>query len=168
MSEDSVLWITDRDKLYETRHYNDFVLSMSEGMVRQIVPYWEQQERAMYTDATKMMKEGSKYAMAGNWKEAAIAWGTAFENENSDQKHKAKMATNIALANENLDDIENAVTWINIAKDLIKNYRNSDESAYIYWYAKKLSEREKGMNKLKEQLGTAQPTEDAKNNGGQK
>ena len=163
MSEDSIMWLTDQKSVFEAAEYKDFVLRMSEGMVRQIAPHWEKQERILYTDATKLMKEGKKLATAGNWKEAAKMWGAAFDKEDSNNKHKARMASNIALANENIDDIKNALTWINIAKDLIKGNKYDNENIYINWYRKKLLEREKNMSKLKAQLGTNQtPPDDPK------
>lgn len=153
MSQDSVMTlISSKENIYDLEKHKDLILTMSEGMVRQIVPYWEKQERVVYTDATKQMKEAYKLASAGNWAEAAKIWGSAFESTNGSDKYKARIASNIALANENLDDMKNALNWINIATDLTSSNKNTEEATYIKWYKIKLTEREKEMSKLLEQL----------------
>lgn len=153
MSQDSVMAIiSTKDNIYDIENHKDLILTMSEGMVRQIVPYWEKQERVVYSDATKLMKEAHKLASAGNWAEAAKIWGNAFESTNVSDKYKARIASNIALANENLDDIKNALIWINTATDLTASNKNSEEATYIKWYKIKLTEREKELSKLLEQL----------------
>lgn len=159
MSQDSTLWISDSQDEMDISVYRNLALTMSEGMVRQIVPYWEKQERVMYTDGTNLMKEAKKLATANNWAEAAKVWGAAFEREGLHDDYKARIASNIALANESLLDFTNAVTWINIASSFSGKSKYGETNEYVTWYKAKLMEREQGKQKLMEQLSSNEPSE---------
>ncbi len=102
------------------------VLDMADKMVRIFVPYWEKQYRWYYTDEGKTkMKKAQMKAGDNEWKEAAVIWGNLFEEESSDKK-KAKLASNIALANEMLDDVENALNWADISYGLFTKTMDKD------------------------------------------
>jgi hypothetical protein len=45
---------------------------------------------------------------------------------------KAKLASNIALANEMLDDVENALTWAEIAYRLYEEYGNENSGTDLF------------------------------------
>lgn len=152
-SSDSIIWMGDKGiSEYDLGTYEELALQMSEGMVKQLVPYWEQQQRIFYSDGTKLMKEASKYAKAGNWTEAINSWENAFANVDKN-KQKAKIASNIAFGYESTDNIDDAVKWIRIASNLIQTNKNSDEHTYINWYKFKLLQRQQNQDKVLKQLG---------------
>lgn len=132
--------------------YEDFALQASENVLHMLIPYWEQQERYYYLGKSKQMKEAEEYAKDNQWAMAARHWGTAYE-ETDKSKQKAQLAANIALANEYLDDVDNAVTWIRIASNDISEYVNTTEYTYINWYKLRLLERQQSRDKLLEQIG---------------
>lgn len=134
-------------------------LQLAETTTKNLLPYWETQERIYYTDGTKLMKTADSFAKANKWTEAAKTWGAAFEGQ-EDFKQKAKIAANIALANENLGDIPNAVEWIRIASNMLEGDKKSDEALYINWYKIKLLEREKNNPKVLEQMGLEEVKEE--------
>lgn len=160
---DSISWVGDEEVDLAYVH-KKLSAGMAQGVSQQLIPYWETQERAYYTDGTKEMKEAHKQVAEGNWEEAAELWGKAFDKA-QDDKQKAKIAANIALANENLGDIKNAVAWIRLASNLISSSnKNSDEYIYVNWYKVRLLERDKNNPVVLQQLGiaeeeTAKPSE---------
>ena len=151
LASDSIKW-TDSGKFNLLEIYDALTEEMVEGMVAQLIPYWTTEERAYYTDGTKEMKEAHKLVEQGKWEEAAVLWGKAFD-EGKNDKQKARIAANIALANENLDDIENAVVWIGLASDLIGKDSRSEVGEYIKWYKGRLSKREINYPVVLDQLG---------------
>lgn len=152
LTTDSVTWMGDSGTKYDMRPYQELALQLSEGVSRQLIPSWETQERFYYTDGTKLMKTANKHVAKKEWAEAAKVWGAVFEAE-TDNARKAKAAVNIALANENLDDINNAVQWIKIASNTMAGNTNNDLYRYISWYKVKLLERQQDNPKLLDQLG---------------
>lgn len=148
---DSIYWDENTPKK-EIKAYEELALSLSEGTTRLIIPYWETQERFIYTDGTKLMKEAYKYVEKKEWADAAKVWGAAFDAETKNVR-KAKIASNIALANENLDDLTNAVQWIRIASNLIADNKKSEEYSTINWYKVKLLERQQNNPEVLEQMG---------------
>lgn len=124
-------------------------------MVSMFAPYWQEQNRWYYTDGTTKMQEASVKASANRWKDAALIWGEVYETE-KDTLKKAKLASNISLANEMLDDLENALTWINISSDLFNSLKRKDKDEDIMrtsLYKKELTQRISDFQKLDIQEG---------------
>lgn len=156
-ASDSIVWFSDMKN--ESQVFSEMGEVMADGMVKQLMPYWVTQERAYYIDGTKEMKEADKQVQLGHWTEAANLWGEAFDKQ-QDEKQKAKIAVNIALANENLGDIENAVEWIRVASKIIDATKSrGDEYNYINWYKIRLLERERDNPKVLKQLGVEEDNE---------
>lgn len=152
-TKDSTTWIGDPNTTQnEMASYQQLALQLAETTTKNLIPYWETQERIFYTDGTKLMKEANKYAEKGKWADAAKVWGAAYEAQDKNNQ-KAKIAANIALANESLGDIPNAVEWIRIASNMLEGDKKSDEAIYINWYKIKLLEREQNNPVVMEQMG---------------
>lgn len=92
-------------------------LSAATKLEKKLVPYWEEQVRWYYTDGSTQMKYASAAAKKNEWDAALTIWNKLYEKEKSDVK-KAKLASNIALALEMSDNIQEAVEWISIAEEL--------------------------------------------------
>jgi len=139
------------------------VLYTADQMVKMFIPYWEDQNRWYYTDGNTDMKRASVKASGNDWKSAALIWGELYEKEKSVKK-KAKLASNIALANEMIDDVENAVNWAQISFDLFSstygNIHNQDETSvnkdllYTGVYLSELKARLKEFQTLDVQQGS--------------
>ena len=155
--QDTLCW----EALSQNGRYFDFVLisrekalkeavlTVADKMVYMFIPYWQEQNRWYYTDGSTPMKKASAKASANHWKDAAIVWGDIYESEKSTNK-KAKVASNIALANEMLDDLENAQTWLNIADELfaVKQNEKSRDRILINEYKEELKQRTIDSKKL--------------------
>lgn len=156
---DSLTWYEDRQTNAPMDIYQQLALQLAESTTKNLLPYWETQERIYYTDGTKLMKAADELVKKGDWKNAAKTWGAAFDAQEKN-KQKAKTAANIALANENLGDITNAVEWIRIASNMLEGDKNSDEAIYINWYKVKLLEREQNNPKVLNQMGLEEVKEE--------
>lgn len=95
-------------------------LYAADQLVSMFIPHWTQQNRWYYTDGNTKMKEASVKAAGNDWAKAALIWGEIYESEKKPRK-KAKLASNITLANEMIDDLDNALKWADISYDLFKS-----------------------------------------------
>lgn len=119
----------------------------SEAIAKQFTPYWSMQTRAYFSD-----KETESLLAANKWNEARTVWETAYENEKGDAK-KARLAFNIALANEYLDDLDKAVEWMNKAEELLPGNQNATTKSQFILYKEILDRRQLSRAKLKAQIG---------------
>ncbi|GAB6010501.1 DUF6340 family protein [Viscerimonas tarda] len=130
-------------------------LHTADKMVPMFIPYWMEQNRWYYTNSGGKMMKATQYAVANKWKEAALIWGEVYETEESSVR-RAKLASNIALANEMLDDVENAMNWANISYNLFEecfqNHRSTDTDLFrIMAFRDELKRREADFHKLDKQ-----------------
>ncbi len=124
----------------------------ADNLTGAFIPSWKTQERWFFSDSSSEMKEAAKYVAEGKWEAAADIWSALYDKESNKNK-KMKLASNLALANECLDDIDNALAWITSAYDNISQNSKSELSLLIIKYGDILNNREKNKSKLYEQLG---------------
>lgn len=136
---------------FDLGKYKESLLSISDDIVKQLIPYWEQEERILYSDRTENMKVGSYRAKNRNWVEAIDSWKMAFQQAKND-KQKVRAASNIALGYENMDELSSAVKWVRVALNLIQKDKESDEYYYVKWYKDKLYDRYRYHAALLQQL----------------
>ena len=115
------------------------------------IPSWKTSQRWYYSDNSSEMKQATKYVEQGKWLEAADIWGKLYDN--SKPTKKIRLASNIALANESSDDIENAVKWITSAYNMLPEKSRSELAIQVALYKAELDTRLKNIPKLNEQLG---------------
>jgi len=117
------------------------------------IPYWSKEERWYYSDSSSEMKKASEYAQQYKWAEAASAWGNLYEKEEKPVK-RARLAFNIALANECMNDIDNALIWNKTATEILAEVKHTDFHKHVQEQQKILTDRKKQQLKLQEQYGT--------------
>lgn len=144
---DSILSIAKNDSIAEL----NLVLGLADKSTKLLIPFWQTQERSIYTDATKYMKEASKLASENKWAEAAKVWEENIDKPSVDYK-KARIACNIALANENMGNIEGALVWINKAMNYFGEKQSGDDYTRLKWYKNQLEQRTETMSRLQKQL----------------
>jgi hypothetical protein len=134
---------------------NSLVTEMSivsaDKITGNFIPSWKTSQRWYYSDNSSEMKQAAKYVEQGKWPEAAGIWGGLYDD--SKPTKKMRLAFNIALANESLDDIENAVKWITTAFEMLPEKSRSELVLQIALYKAELEARLKNRSKLNEQLG---------------
>ncbi|GAB6009323.1 DUF6340 family protein [Dysgonomonas reticulitermitis] len=128
-------------------------IKAADNLTGAFIPSWKTQARWFFSDSSSEMKKAAKYVAEGKWEEAADIWSALYDKESNKNK-KIKLASNLALANECLDDIDNALAWISIAFEQLPQNKNSSELALLtFGYREILNKREKNKSKLYEQLG---------------
>lgn len=151
--EEAVNWSRLKNNVNEI---NALVTEMAtvgaDKLTSHLIPSWKSALRWYYSDNSSDMKQAAKFAAQGKWEEAATVWGRLYDIE-SKQTKKARLASNIALANECLDDIENAKYWVDISYELLPNKSRSELSIQVVLYKKELILRENNIPKLHKQLG---------------
>ncbi len=106
----------------------DVSIKAADDVTSIFVPSWKTQDRWFYSDNSKEQKEAILLVKNGKWQEAAEIWGELFEKE-TNRKKKIRLASNIALANESLDDVDNALNWINTPSPRFSTAGNHDRSS---------------------------------------
>ena len=85
------------------------------------VPYWSEDRRWFYKNFSSDWKQGTAYAVAEKWKEAAEVWEPLYA-KTKNWKQRAKLASNIALCNEITGDFEKAVNYAELSYSLYKEF----------------------------------------------
>ena len=127
-----VKYITYNDSLFLFKEIPEGVLHNLSIMVgnqaaKCVVPTWQTVERVLFVSQGARMQEAAGYAANRRWKNAESIWITEFE-KNTKPVNKAKIAFNIAVANEMQDKLEPALEWVLKAKDYFKNSNTDIEN----------------------------------------
>jgi hypothetical protein len=135
---------------------NSLIMEISlvgaDKLTSNFIPSWRTTQRWYYSDNSSEMKQAAKYARQGKWREAADIWSKLYDD--GKPAKKIRLASNIALANECLDDIENAAKWITLAFDMLPEKSRSELAIQVIAYKRDLDTRLNDIPKLNKQLGT--------------
>lgn len=135
---------------------NNLITEMSvvgaDKLTGKFIPSWQTQQRWYYSNSSSKMKEADILVKQSKWTEAADIWNNLYQQEKN-KKKKIRLAFNIALANEYLDDTENALSWIKSAYNLLPENKDDDLSLQVMKYRQILEKRENTMPVLYKQLG---------------
>lgn len=89
---------------------------MAEKIADSLAPYWTNELRWYFSD----VKAANKKITENNWAEALALWQSAYDKETKNDKKKARLASNIALAYELSDDLKDAIRWITTSCELFE------------------------------------------------
>jgi hypothetical protein len=157
--ESEVTWNNLRNNIPEI---NDLVAEITmraaDRLTGSLIPSWKTENRWYYSDNSGDMKKAANLAATGKWQDAADIWGALYDKEKSINK-KIRLASNIALANEYLDDLDNALDWVNLAYHMLPDKSKSDLAKQVAFYRILLEKRENSINKLYQQLGIDVPAD---------
>lgn len=123
-----------------TIHYADMLTDY-------FIPKWETEERIIFHEYSDNVNRAKPFIQKGAWAGAALIWEEEFE-----QNKKAKFASNIALANEFTDNLDEAYKWAKTANEFLSKKNKSDYAQYIRDYRKHLEGRLKKAPILLRQL----------------
>jgi Family of unknown function (DUF6340) len=134
------------DKALLKKGLNATVVQTADMVSDKLVPQWETKDRWYYLYPNDDMTAAASYVNRSEWVKAAKIWGRLYDEENNEVK-LSKLASNIALANEMTDDVQNALNWINIAKEHAAKLSRSDRER-LNSYEKQLKSRLEEFKKL--------------------
>ena len=116
---------------------------------RALVPYWSPATRQYFDGENVTVRDAGVNVRKGNWERARELWQKAYSSTGS-KKKQARLAYNLALASEMLDDIEGAERWVNEAYE--KAAEGSDLHYAAKLYKRQVEERKQQISLLKAQM----------------
>ena len=108
---------------------------------KRFIPTWKTVDRMLFTGYDARMQEATSYAANHQWANAESLWITEFEKKTK-QADKAKIAFNLAVANEMQDKLDIAWNWVQKAKEQMKNGNTNNPSQEMALMDKYISELE--------------------------
>lgn len=151
--EGSADWSIRKSKMSEINGLvSEISVKAADNLTSAFIPSWSNQPRWYFTGSSSEMKKATALVLENNWAEAADVWSLLYDKE-TDRDKKIKLASNLALANECLDDIENASAWATVAFDLLPDRSKSELAMLTAQYKRILSDRVLKKSKLYKQLG---------------
>lgn len=106
---------------------------IADMLIDSFIPKWETQGRVYHTEYPNPSELEVKFMDANKWRNAAILWEEKFHKEKQ-WKKKVKYASNVALSYENIDDVESALKWINLAYEQLPPKNKSELAKQIEYY----------------------------------
>lgn len=88
----------------------------AEKIADSLAPYWSSELRWYFGD----VKAANKKITANDWAGALAMWQAEYNEEEKNEKKKARLASNIALAYELSDNLKEALKWITISERLFE------------------------------------------------
>lgn len=145
---DSLEWnvdeiISDQDLLKEAASFSAYILS------KELVPHWSTADRYYFSGGSSNMRDAAVFVKEHNWQRAAEIWKSVFDGSKSDNT-KMKAAFNLALSSEMTGQMEEALRWMEEAKQRIKE--GSQEDAIWKIYNVQLQKRNEDYMKLNAQM----------------
>ncbi len=89
-------------------------------------PFWTDDKRWLYTSVLSDWKRATSYALADRWEAAADEWLPLFAKEKR-WKHKARLASNLALYYEVTGNFSKAIEFAERAHTILKAHRPVDD-----------------------------------------
>ena len=89
------------------------------------IPTWKTVDRILFTGYNARMQEAASYAANRKWTNAESIWSVELE-KTTKPLDKAKIAFNIAVANEMQDKFDPALEWAQKAKEYLKNVNQNN------------------------------------------
>jgi tetratricopeptide (TPR) repeat protein len=120
------------------------------------LPMWIQVDRYIFTNSSARMSEANSYAKAQKWLEAESIWKTEYDKKTK-PIDQARIALNMAVANEMQDQLHEAIAWAEKALQQLKttgSSHHSDEKSWAKSYIEELNKRIQKNRLLDLQLGT--------------
>jgi len=108
---------------------------------QRFIPTWKTEERALFRGYNARMQEATSYAANHQWANAELIWTTELEMKTK-PVDKAKIAFNLAVANEMQDRIGSAYVWVQKAKEHLENVNQNKNSKQIELTNKYISDLE--------------------------
>ena len=123
------------------------------GLCRQMVPYWTTADRLYYNGGTVEMRDAGVYVKEHNWEQACEQWKQLYDRSKA-KGMKFRAAFNLALGNEMLGDLQEALNWLKKSRALIDT--GSDEERIVKFYESQLEQRTRDLMYLNTQMGRFQ------------
>ena len=140
--------IVEGDSTFFFKEIPEFMLSelsrtLGSRAAMCFIPTWNTVDRMFFKGFNSRMQEAAGYAANRKWADAESLWINEL-GKKTNSVDKAKIAYNLATANEMQDKLETALRWAQNAKDYLKNAdpnKNSQETELTDKYIAELERR---------------------------
>ena len=105
------------------------------------IPTWKTEDRMLFRGYNARMQEAVGYAANSQWKKAESLWMTEL-GKKTKPVDKAKIAFNLATANEMQDKLDSAYVWVQKSKEYMGNANQNKNSPEIEFTDKYISDLE--------------------------
>ena len=105
------------------------------------IPTWKTVDRIIFTGYNARMQEAASYATSRKWENAESLWTIEF-GKRTKPVDRAKIAFNLAVANEMQDKLDAAWDWVQKAKEQLENAKEYDDSQEMKFTNKYISDLE--------------------------
>ena len=122
---------------------NDLAIELGNKVAKYFIPTWKTERRSLFVNFNSRMQEAVGYAADNRWANAESIWITELVKKTKPVE-KAKIAFNLAVANEMQDRFEASLEWLHKAKEYmerIKKDNNLQEIELINNYISKIEIR---------------------------
>lgn len=132
----------------------DGALHVGQACIKRFVPWWDKEDRYFFVANNKIMKIAMDSVSARKWDAAVKTWKSGLIKANPSTK--VLLYHNIAVANEIMGNIDEAMQYCNMGVDLMEKAQmiSPDNILTILLYKDKLENRAKEIEELNKQLGT--------------
>ena len=123
---------TLNDSITLFKEIPEYVLSelsrqLGNQAAKRFIPTWKTSERLFFTATGPRMQEAAGYAADQQWEKAESIWNVEL-GKKTKPAEQAKIAFNLAIANEMQDKFERALEWAQKAKEYLKNANPKNDS----------------------------------------
>lgn len=162
ITRDTVYW--ESESYYRQRAMNglpqrrdaliDGALITGARDVNKFIPYWEQVDRYFFNFKKKAFKPGMDAVYRKDWKGAILLWENLLANT-KDGSYKSKIAHDLAVAYEIMENFDKAYEYSNMSLEFFKNsiIVNFEHLMLAVQYNAQLKIRLADQKILKKQLG---------------
>lgn len=132
----------------------DGALHVGQSSMKKFVPWWDKEDRYFFVANNKIMKTAMDSVAARKWDAAVSTWKSGLMKARPSAK--VLLYHNIAVANEIMGNIDEAMQYCNMGVDMIEKAQmiSPDNILTILLYKDKLENRAKEIEELNKQLGT--------------
>ena len=130
----------------------DGALYIGRKCISRFLPFWDKEDRFIFSSNNKLMKQAMDSVVYRKWNAAIVKWKKLYDTTKNNQL-KAKLANNIAIANEIGGNMDEALKYCNISLQIIENEAYNKTYYLIKDYYALLNKRDKEIKLLKQQLG---------------
>ena len=122
---------------------NKLSIELGNKVAKYFIPTWKTENRNLFVNFSSRMQEAVSYAADERWSNAELIWISELKKKTK-SVDKARIAYNLAVANEMQDRLETALEWAQKAKEYLNNANtknNSSEIELIDNYNSKIEKR---------------------------
>lgn len=149
--KDTIYWNNVRTLTLEQARESS-AIAIADAPMRHFVPQWRTSQRVYFGAGNKYLKAAVPFVGKNEWNQAFLQWKKAYDTTKSDFV-KMEAAFNAALYFEMHGDIQEALSWCNVAESLT-DADDTRNRRLVQWYKSVLKKKQVLDRELDKQIRT--------------